>query len=126
MAVEGDSEIARRQQSFMDDGVIDRDEKREMNKAHRRALESRGRGMAQVGAYRSVKWMGRGLYDRLPGRKKTRERKCCCSPERVVADAKQRRYRPRHKLEGHSKRTSGGSDTHAPYYGPIVHEHVSS
>jgi hypothetical protein len=74
MAVDGQAEVARRQQAFMDDGVIDRSERREMNRAHRIALESRGRGMAQVGAYRSIKWMGRGIKDRLPGRKKARER----------------------------------------------------
>jgi hypothetical protein len=74
MAVEGESEIAFRQQAFDDDGVIDRSEKREMKKLHRRQLESRGRGMAQVGAYRSAKWIGRGVMDRLPGKKKTRER----------------------------------------------------
>ncbi|KLT44405.1 hypothetical protein CC85DRAFT_242629 [Cutaneotrichosporon oleaginosum] len=76
MAVEGESEIAYRQQAFDDDGVIDRSEKREMKKLHRRQLESRGRGMAQVGAYRSAKWIGRGVMDRLPGKKKTREREC--------------------------------------------------
>ncbi|BEI79854.1 hypothetical protein CcaverHIS002_0103830 [Cutaneotrichosporon cavernicola] len=73
MAVEGESEIAFRQQAFDDDGVIDRSERREMKKLHRRQLESRGRGMAQVGAYRSAKWIGRGVMDRLPGKKKTRE-----------------------------------------------------
>ncbi|GMK56735.1 hypothetical protein CspeluHIS016_0305750 [Cutaneotrichosporon spelunceum] len=73
MAVEGESEISFRQEGFDDDGVIDRSEKREMKKLHRRQLESRGRGMAQVGAYRSAKWIGRGVKDRLPGKKKTRE-----------------------------------------------------
>lgn len=76
MAVEGESEIAYRQQGFDDDGHIDKSEAREMKKLHRRQLESRGRGMAQVNAYRSAKWIGRGLIDRLPGRKKTREREC--------------------------------------------------
>jgi hypothetical protein len=74
MAIEGEAEIAAHQQSFKEDGVIDRSEKREMERAHKRALESRGRGMAQVGMYRSVKWMGRGIKDRLPGRRKTKER----------------------------------------------------
>ena len=43
----------------MDDGVIDKHEQKEMDKAHRRQLESRGRGMAQVKAYRSAKWMAK-------------------------------------------------------------------
>jgi len=94
MAIEGEAEVARRQQSFMDDGVIDRHEKREMDKAHRRALESRGRGLAQVGMYRSIKWMSRGIKDRLPGRKKTREREY--STERLGLTM-QRPCRPRRK-----------------------------
>lgn len=73
MAVDGEAELAERQASFNDDGVIDSKEKKEMKKLHERQLESHGRGKAQIGVYRSAKWMKRGLVDRLPGRKKTRE-----------------------------------------------------
>lgn len=55
--VEGEAEIARKQESFKDDGVIDKREQKEIDKAHKRQLESRGRGMAQVKPYRSAKWM---------------------------------------------------------------------
>lgn len=80
MAIEGESEIAYRQSQFDDDGEIDKHEAREMKKLHRRQLESRGRGMAQVKTYRSAKWIRRGLIDRLPGRKKTREREYRAKP----------------------------------------------
>jgi len=72
--VEGEAEIAQKQAHFADDGIIDKEEKKKMDKAHKRQLESRGRGLAQVKAYRSLKWMGKGVKDRLPGGKpKTRE-----------------------------------------------------
>ncbi|WWC90217.1 uncharacterized protein L201_005150 [Kwoniella dendrophila CBS 6074] len=71
--IEGEAELARKQAHFNDDGVIDKQEQKQIDKAHKRQLESRGRGLAQVKAYRSAKWMMRGVKDRLPGQKKTRE-----------------------------------------------------
>ncbi|WVR03079.1 hypothetical protein IAU60_000068 [Kwoniella sp. DSM 27419] len=65
--IEGEAEIARKQEKFDDDGVIDKHEQKEIDRAHKRQLESRGRGPAQVKAYRSAKWMLRGIKDRLPG-----------------------------------------------------------
>jgi hypothetical protein len=49
--------IAEKQAHFEDDGVIDKHEQKALDKAHKRQLESRGRGPAQVKAYRSTKWM---------------------------------------------------------------------
>ncbi|OCF60178.1 C2 domain-containing protein [Kwoniella mangroviensis CBS 10435] len=72
--IEGEAEIARKQARFDDDGVIDKNEQKQIDRAHKRQLESRGRGLAQVKAYRSAKWMMRGVKDRIPGQKKTRER----------------------------------------------------
>lgn len=88
--VEGEAETARKQEHFKDDGVIDKQEQKELDRVHKRQLESRGRGPAQIKAYRSAKWMikvgrpdtkqlslrGRqGFKDRLPGNKThTRER----------------------------------------------------
>lgn len=73
--IEGEAEVARKQTHFADDGVIDKHEQKELDKAHKRQLQSRGRGPAQVKAYRSAKWMAKGITDRLPGNKpKTRER----------------------------------------------------
>jgi hypothetical protein len=57
--IEGEAEIARKQESFNDDGVIDKREQKEIDKAHKRQLESRGRGPAQFKPYRTVKWMKR-------------------------------------------------------------------
>ena len=55
--MEGEAEIAEREAHFMDDGVIDKHEQKEIDKAHKRQLESRGRGPAQIRAYRTSKWM---------------------------------------------------------------------
>ena len=90
--VEGEAQLAKKQQSFNDDGVIDKHEQKEIDRAHKRQLESRGRGLAQVKPYRTAKWMTRvsvsgrdsrleaddkGIKERLPGQKpKTREREC--------------------------------------------------
>ena len=57
--IEGEAEIARKQASFDDDGVIDKREQKEIDKAHKRQLEARGRGAAQFKPYRTVKWMKR-------------------------------------------------------------------
>lgn len=57
--IEGAAEVAEKQAHFADDGVIDKHEKKELDKAHRRSLEARGRGPAQVKAYRQAKWMVR-------------------------------------------------------------------
>jgi hypothetical protein len=54
--------------------VIDKEEQKDIERAHKRQLESRGRGPAQIKAYRTLKWMGKGVKDRLPGKNKTRER----------------------------------------------------
>ena len=75
--VEWWAEIARKQAHFADDGVIDKDEQKAIDAAHQRQLISRGRGPAQIKAYRTAKWMKKGIADRLPiGKKKTREREC--------------------------------------------------
>lgn len=72
--VEGEAEIAEKQAHFDDDGVIDKRERKELDKAHKRQLESRGRGPAQIKAYRTGKWMAKGIKERLPfGKDKTRE-----------------------------------------------------
>jgi len=55
--VEGEAEIARKQKSYEDDGVIDKHEQKEIDRAKQRQLESRGRGKSQVKAYRTGKWM---------------------------------------------------------------------
>ena len=55
--------------------MIDKREQKEIDKAHKRQLESRGRGPAQFKPYRTAKWMAKGVKDRIPiGQDKTRER----------------------------------------------------
>ncbi|WVQ82868.1 hypothetical protein IAT38_005004 [Cryptococcus sp. DSM 104549] len=72
--IEGEAELARKQAHFADDGVIDKHEQKELDKAHKRQLESRERGASQVKPYRMAKWMKKGVTSRLPGNKpKTRE-----------------------------------------------------
>ncbi|KAK4688253.1 hypothetical protein P7C73_g1870, partial [Tremellales sp. Uapishka_1] len=72
--VEGEAETAKKEAHFKDDGIIDKKEQKELDKTHRRQLESRGRGPAQIKAYRNAKWMLKGVKDRLPGNApKTRE-----------------------------------------------------
>ncbi|KAL7420399.1 hypothetical protein Q5752_005369 [Cryptotrichosporon argae] len=72
--IEGEAKLAEKQAHYDDDGVIDKQEKRDIDRAHKRQLESRGRGLAQVKAYRQAKWMLGGVKDRVPiGKKKARE-----------------------------------------------------
>jgi hypothetical protein len=71
--IEGEAQTARKQERFKDDGVIDKHEQKEIDKAKKRQLESRGRGKAQLKPYRQAKWMLKGVVDRLPGKDKTRE-----------------------------------------------------
>ena len=54
--MEGEALIAEKQAHFADDGVIDKQEQKEIDKAHKRQLESRGRGLGQLQAYRTGKW----------------------------------------------------------------------
>jgi hypothetical protein len=73
--IEGAAEVARKQQAFNDDGVIDKDEQKAIDKAHKRQLEQRGRGKSQFKPWRTAKWMVRGMKDRVPlGKDKARER----------------------------------------------------
>lgn len=58
--VEGEAEIARKNAHAADDGVIDKREQSQIDKAHKRQLENRGRGPAQIKAYRTAKWMKGG------------------------------------------------------------------
>ena len=73
--IEGAAEVARRQAKFDDDGVIDKQEQKAIDKAHQRQLEQRGRGKSQFKPWRTAKWMTRGVKDRMPfGKDKIRER----------------------------------------------------
>ncbi|RXK42692.1 C2 domain-containing protein [Tremella mesenterica] len=55
--IEGEAEVAQKQTHYEDDGVIDKQEQKDIDRAHKRQLISRGRGPAQVKAFRTSKWM---------------------------------------------------------------------
>lgn len=53
----------------MDDGVVDKDEKKAMKRAHERELASRHRGSMQFAPVRTSIWMKDGIKSRLIGLK---------------------------------------------------------
>jgi len=63
--IEGEALIAERNAHAGDDGVIDRQERRDIKLAKQRQLENRQRGIAGFKPYRTIKWMGRGIKDRV-------------------------------------------------------------
>jgi len=65
--VDGMAEVARKNAHFEDDAVIDKKEKKEIERARKKELESRQRGVAQFKPYRTGKWMKDGL--KLRGKK---------------------------------------------------------
>ncbi|GAA5950615.1 hypothetical protein JCM10213_006938 [Rhodosporidiobolus nylandii] len=65
--VEGQAKQAIENSHANDDGVIDKHERREIDRAHRKALESRHRGKMQFRAVRSYVWAKDGAKDRLKG-----------------------------------------------------------
>ncbi|GAA5879834.1 hypothetical protein JCM8547_005778 [Rhodosporidiobolus lusitaniae] len=63
--VEGQAKQAISNSHASDDGIIDKREKREIDRAHRKALESRHRGKMQFRAMRTYIWAKDGAKDRL-------------------------------------------------------------
>lgn len=55
--VEGQAKVAEENSHAMDDGVVDSKEKKQIAKAHQKALESRHRGKMQFSAVRTMVWM---------------------------------------------------------------------
>jgi len=78
--IEGEALIAERNVHAGDDGVIDRQERRDIKLAKQRQLENRQRGIAGFKPYRTIKWMGRGIKDRVSpsSSNKRRERELFC------------------------------------------------
>ncbi|PBK93314.1 hypothetical protein ARMGADRAFT_1013004 [Armillaria gallica] len=67
--VEGEGLIAERNAHAYDDGVIDPEEKKALDRAHKRQLANRQRGINGFRPYRTGKWMKEGLKSRLtPGK----------------------------------------------------------
>lgn len=49
--------MAEKNSHAADDGVVDKEERKAIEKAHTQALESRGRGKMQIRPYRTAMWM---------------------------------------------------------------------
>jgi len=58
-----------------DDGVIDRPERRDIKLAKQRQLENGQRGIAGFKPYRTIKWMSRGIKDRVSPSTSNKRRK---------------------------------------------------
>ena len=59
----------------MDDGVLDAQEKKDIERAKKRQLHNRQRGIAGFAPYRSFKWMKAGVKSRImPEKSAKRER----------------------------------------------------
>jgi hypothetical protein len=61
--VEGEAQIAEKNAHAGDDGVVDSKEQKAIKEAQRRQLVARGRGPAQIKAYRTGKWMKGEWWD---------------------------------------------------------------
>jgi hypothetical protein len=73
--IEGEALVAERNAHAMDDGVIDSKEKKEIDRAHKRQLENRQRGISGFAPYRTFQWMKAGVKHRLmPDKPAKRER----------------------------------------------------
>ncbi|GAA5838555.1 hypothetical protein JCM9279_003279 [Rhodotorula babjevae] len=63
--IEGQSEQAVQNSHANDDGVIDKEEQKQIDRAHKKALESRHRGKMQYRPIRTAIWAKDGAKDRL-------------------------------------------------------------
>ncbi|GAA6059867.1 hypothetical protein JCM10212_007072 [Sporobolomyces blumeae] len=63
--VEGQAEVAEMNAHANDDGVIDKEEQKRIDRAHKKALEQRHRGKMQFAPVRSAVWAKDGVKDRL-------------------------------------------------------------
>ncbi|KZS93944.1 hypothetical protein SISNIDRAFT_474054 [Sistotremastrum niveocremeum HHB9708] len=71
--IEGEAQIAEKNSHAMDDGVIDKDEKKAISRAHSRQLHNRQRGIAGFRPYRTLVWMKQGIKSRIiPSKKSTK------------------------------------------------------
>ena len=77
--IEGEAVIAERNAHAYDDGVVDKQEKKALQRAHTKQLHNRHRGIAQFQPYRTAIWMKEGIKKRVLPKKKSpkRERECC-------------------------------------------------
>jgi hypothetical protein len=76
--IEGEALIAEKNAHAYDDGVVDKNEKKALDAAHKKQLHNRHRGVAQYRPYRTAIWMKEGIKKRVLPKKKSskREREC--------------------------------------------------
>jgi hypothetical protein len=72
--IEGEAIIAERNAHVYDDGVLDKDEKKALDAAHKKQLHNRHRGVAQYRPYRTAIWMKEGIKKRVLPKKKSSKR----------------------------------------------------
>ncbi|GAA5909086.1 uncharacterized protein JCM6883_002600 [Sporobolomyces salmoneus] len=63
--IEGQAEAAENNAHANDDGVVDKEEQKRIDRAHKKALEQRHRGKMQFAPVRSAVWAKDGMKDRL-------------------------------------------------------------
>ncbi|KAG8954346.1 hypothetical protein FRC03_011485 [Tulasnella sp. 419] len=63
--IEGEAQVAEKNAHAMDDGVVDKKERKAIEAAHERQLQNRQRGIAGFKPYRTMKWMKQGIKNRI-------------------------------------------------------------
>lgn len=63
--IEGEATIAEKNAHANDDGVIDRQEKKAIERAHKKQLANRQRGINGFRPYRTAIWMKEGIKSRI-------------------------------------------------------------
>ncbi|KAG9019015.1 hypothetical protein FRB90_007187 [Tulasnella sp. 427] len=63
--IEGEAQVAEKLAHAGDDGVIDKQERKEIKAANQRQLENRQRGVAGYKPYRTMKWIKQGIKSRI-------------------------------------------------------------
>lgn len=79
--IQGEALIAERNAHAYDDGVVDKEEKKALQRAHTKQLHNRHRGVAQFQPYRTAIWMKEGIKRRIIPKKKPAKRETAVKSE---------------------------------------------
>jgi len=72
--IEGEALIAEKNAHAMDDGIIDKQEEKDIERAHKRQMYNRQRGLAGFRPYRTWQWMKQGVKSRVMPSKSSSKR----------------------------------------------------
>lgn len=72
--IEGEAVVSERNAHAHDDGHIDREEKKALERAHKRQLANRQRGINGFKPFRTGKWMKQGIVSRVMPTKNSAKR----------------------------------------------------